>query len=123
MTKKNTPFWERLVCGFLAAVGAVALVAQLWSGQIDNIGNIVVWLCGACGIWFFSQVAVAKPRPQRGIDTLPAPSTPVRQHMANHARVAAIKAYRCQTQATLAEAKAVVAHYWPTRSPSTGKTR
>jgi Na+/melibiose symporter-like transporter len=116
MTKMSTPVWQRVICGLLSVVGAVALVANAMDGSVHGAWGITVWVFGVFGAVAFGRVAFQKATVCRSVDTMPVPSSEVSRLVEERRQVEAIKAYRAEAAASLHEAKAVIEHYWPNNS-------
>ena len=116
MKKMSTPIWQRVICGLFFVAGVVALVANILDGSVHGIWGIAAWLFGVFGTVTFGRVAIQKDPVYRGVDALPVPSSQVGHLVEEHRQIDAIKAYRAEAAASLFEAQAVIAHYWPNHS-------
>ena len=116
MTKMSTPVWQRVICGLLSVVGAVALVANTMDGSVHGIWGTAVWVFGAFGAAAFGRAAIKRATVYQSVDTMPVPSPEVSRLVEQRRQAEAIKAYRAEAAASLHEAKAVIEHYWPNSS-------
>ncbi|MGH9439904.1 MAG: hypothetical protein ACRD22_19000, partial [Terriglobia bacterium] len=99
-------------CGVLCVAGIGALGVSVVQGHVHGAVAILLWFFALAGAYQFGRAAFSRAPPQRAAAELPAPSEAVRRYIESEQRVAAIKAYRVQTGASLVEAQNVLERHW-----------